>query len=99
MAIRLTPAERETVMQVDEETMEWNIWTCQRRVMTRLNNAGWEPHDLYEDDGRILSAEYKIPFNAISIRSKKSIERKHQATPEQLDALKRGRQSRINSMS
>lgn len=67
--------------------------------MTKFNNAGWQPHDTYKEDDRILSATHRLPFNAVTIRSGKSVERKHKATPEQLAGLKKTRKTRINSMS
>ncbi len=97
MAISLSSAERETTMNVDEEEMQWHIYTCQRRVMTRLNNAGWEAHNTYEDEGRIISAEYTIPFNAITIRSEKSVNAPKKTgrklTPEHLAKMQAARNS------
>lgn len=93
MAISLSPAERETVMQVDDETMEWVVWTCQQRMMTKFNNAGWEQYNAYKEGNRILSCEYRLPFNAVTIRSKKSVERKHEPTLEQLAGLQKARRT------
>ncbi len=94
MAISLTPSERETTFQVDEETMEWQIYTCQRRMITKLNNAGWTPYWVYKDGKRIVAAQYKLPFNAISVRSKAAVTKKHKGkklTPEHLAKLQAGR--------
>lgn len=73
MSISLSPVERETVFQIDEESLEWNIYTCQRRMMTKLNNAGWQPYWTYKDNDKVLVAKYKLPFNAITIRSQNAL--------------------------
>lgn len=99
MAISLTPAERETVMQVDDETMEWVVWTCQQRMMTKFNNAGWEQNNVYKEGNRVLSCEYRLPFNAITIRSKEAVNRKRELSPEHLAKLHKNIRKAQNAKS
>lgn len=78
-------------MQVDDETMEWVAWTCQQRMMTKFNNAGWEQHNVYKEGNRVLSCEYRLPFNAVTIRSVKAVNTKREISPEHLAKLQAGR--------
>ena len=60
-------------------------------MMTKFNNAGWEQLNVYKEGNRVLSCEYRLPFNAVTIRSKQAVERKREPTPEQLIGLKKAR--------
>lgn len=100
MSFSLSPMERETVMQVDDETMEWVVWTCQPKMMTKFRNAGWEQLNVYREGNRVLSCEYRLPFNAITIRSKRVVTSKREISPEHLAKLQAGKKnakSKINS--
>lgn len=95
MSISLSPVERETVFQIDEESLEWNIYTCQRRMMTKLNNAGWKPYWTDEEDDKLLAAKYKLPFNAITIRSQNALNKKKRSgrklSPEHIAKMQAAR--------
>lgn len=63
----LSPEERETVIQTDDETGKWNIFSIQQKTITRLRNAGIEPVRLGKDGEHYYE---DIDFNQISFRKK-----------------------------
>jgi hypothetical protein len=62
-------AEQETVITTDEIENEWNIFTRQSRVMTKLKNKGIEPYKIIISDNRTISAEYKLPYSLLGFRN------------------------------
>jgi hypothetical protein len=69
----LTAPERETVLLSSDADKTWSISTHQRKVLTKLKNAGWTPaEDL--TFGSQPGARFEVPFEAITIRSRSSVE-------------------------
>jgi hypothetical protein len=62
-----TPAERETVLQCDDESKTWMITSCQQVIITKLKKANIEAYKIREDDGMHWYKD--IPFNQVSFRS------------------------------
>jgi hypothetical protein len=62
-------------------------------MMTKFNNAGWEQQNAYKKGNRVISCEYRLPFNSITIRSKKALNTKRQISPEHLAKLHAGRKA------
>ena len=74
MPDHLTPPERETVILTSDADGTWTLSTHQRKVLTRLKNAGWEPvEDL--SYGRQPGRRFELPFGAVTIRPRASVER------------------------
>ena len=88
MAISLAPFERESVFQIDDETLEYDIYTCQGRMITKLTNAGHTPYWCEKDGDRIVAGRYKLPYNGISIRSYKAIHNKREISEERKEQLR-----------
>ncbi|TVY09881.1 hypothetical protein [Paenibacillus cremeus] len=61
-----TPAERETVLQCDDESKTWTITSCQPTVITKLKKSNLEPYKV-TDDGMHWYKD--IPFSQVSFRS------------------------------
>jgi hypothetical protein len=79
----LTPAERETVILLSDDSDIARVSTHQRRVITRLRNnpAAVEVEDI--SHGSTAGAIFEIPAAFVSFRSKR-----RQATPGSGDASK-----------
>jgi len=76
----LSAPERETVILTSDADETWTLSTHQRKVITRLKNAGWEPVEDLNYKGQ-PGYRFTVPFSALSIRSRASVERVF--TPEE----------------
>jgi hypothetical protein len=66
IGISYSAAERETVLQTDDESGKWILHTYQGKVQTKLRKANIQPVEEYPDGG----ARYELDFNQVSFRSK-----------------------------
>lgn len=64
--------ERETIIQTDDISKEWSVYTRQRSVITKLKNQGYAPINEELEDGRVVACEFVIPINKISFRNANS---------------------------
>jgi hypothetical protein len=75
-----TASERETVLNIDDETNLWHIYTLQQKIITKLAKANITPYRI-DDDG---AHYYKdVPYNQVSFRA----ESKREYTEEQKEAM------------
>lgn len=66
MSMSYVANERETVIQCDDETMKWNLYTLQPRVITKLKKAGIEPARINSDGAHYYD---NIDFGRVSFRN------------------------------
>ena len=81
----LTGPERESVFLSSDASPIWEITTHQRKMISKLRNAGWEPVEDLNYHGQ-PGYRFHIPYNALTIRSKDAVERK--LTEEQITQRK-----------
>jgi hypothetical protein len=62
----LCAAERETVIQFDDESKTVIIWSCQAPVLRKLHRLGLTPHreSRRRDTGAFHGREFRIPLAA-----------------------------------
>src|SRR4051812_16795904 len=70
----LTADERETTIHLDDASGDMRVTTWQRRIITRLIRAGWEPVERLRH-GSSRGAVFVIPARALTLRSRASVER------------------------
>lgn len=69
--MQLSPEERETIILTSDAEKTWDVYTCQKKIMTKLQKIGVEPYDTqYDEEGNIISARYTVDFSQISFRKK-----------------------------
>ena len=73
------PCERETILQIDDESKEWNIYTRQQTMMTKLNKIT-EPYKVTKEEDRIIEAWYRLGAKQISFKKEY---KKRELTEEQ----------------
>ncbi|MDA3730041.1 hypothetical protein PBV87_00750 [Niameybacter massiliensis] len=61
--------ERETVIQTDDATEVWNVYTRQRKMINKLIKQGYEPFKVEKEGDNIVACEFSIPINKISFRN------------------------------
>lgn len=76
--------ERETIIQTDDLSDTWNIYTRQRKLITKLSKQGYEPVKVEMEGDVIISAEFELPVSRISFRNANAKGR--QMTDEQRQA-------------
>lgn len=64
--------ERETIIQTDDISKEWVVYTRQRSMISKLQKQGYEATKVELEGGRIISCEFVIPINKISFRNANS---------------------------
>jgi hypothetical protein len=69
----MTAPERETVILSSDADQNWSIHTHQRRILTKLRHAGWEPKEDLAF-GSQPGGRFEIPYEALTIRSRDSVE-------------------------
>jgi heme exporter protein D len=86
----LTPPERETVLLTSDADDHYDIWTAQRKVITKLKKN--PAAELLEEGsyGTTVWARFKLPANLVSFRS---VTRRQALTTEQ----KRARAERLKA--
>lgn len=80
----LSPEEKETHICTSSADEEWSIYTCQSRMIKKLDKMGLV---VYQEDiieGEVIGKYYKIPLDYLSIRVKK----KREMTEEQREELR-----------
>jgi hypothetical protein len=82
----LNAAERETVVLTSDADDTWTLTTHQRKVITKLRNAGWEPVEDLHYAGQ-PGYRFTVPYSAITIRSRASVEKV--LTPEERAARRK----------
>lgn len=88
--MQLLAEERETIINLSDVDDQWEVYTCQKRIMTKLKKIGVEPYKIeFNKDGSILSAKYKVDYAQISFR------KKIQLTEEQKE---KRRQTMLNNL-
>lgn len=86
-------SERETIINICDLDEKWNIYTRQRKVMTKLKNAGYKPFNIEMEDGTMVACEFELDFNKITFRNANTVKR--EMTEEQrLAAAERLRKAR-----
>ncbi len=69
MSISLSAFERETTCICNDEINQWEVYTCQPKIMTKLNKVA-EPIWTHVEDGRIVAARYLLDYGQVSFRNK-----------------------------
>lgn len=65
--ISYSAAERESVLQSDDESGIWKLSTYQTKVITKLKKVNVEPVEILSDGQH----KYELDFNQVSFRSGK----------------------------
>jgi len=72
---RLKNEEMETHISFDPVTKTWGAWSTIRKDVTKFKKQGWTLIKTeYYTDGKVYSARFEAPENAISIRAVKGVE-------------------------
>jgi hypothetical protein len=78
------PCERETTLQIDDESNVWVLETRQNKIKTKLSRIGVTPVKEYPDGG----AKYILDYEQVSFRQKSKprnlSEEQRQAAAERL---------------
>lgn len=69
--IRLSPAERETVITYNEETKRWHAWTCIPTHYRKFQASGWALEKEVIRDDVLEQATFSAPAKGIAIRDPK----------------------------
>lgn len=77
--------ERETIIQTDDASESWNVYTRQQKIMTKLRNLGYESFNEEMEGDRVIACEFSIPINKLSFRNPNSKGREY--TDEQKQEL------------
>ena len=59
--------ERETILQIDDESKQWEVYTRQSTMMTKLNKIV-KPYKTIKEDGRVIEAYYRLEPKQVSFR-------------------------------
>ena len=88
--------ERESIITTDDLSDCWEIYSRQRKFINMLIKRGYEPFKVEREDDSIITAEFIIPIDKISIRSANSKGR--QMTEEQKreagERLRKGKENK-----
>jgi hypothetical protein len=87
--ISFSASERETVIQTDDESGKYKIYTLQQKVQTKLKRANILPYKT-DTDGAMY---FELDFNQISFRAK-SDKPKRVMSDEHKDKLRKGREAK-----
>lgn len=93
----LLAEERETIITTDDSLDVWDIYTGQRKIMTKIEKLGVEPYKVEKDEeGSIISKSYKLDFKQISFRNirEMSEEEKEKRRQIGIEAAKRNFKSK-----
>ena len=60
-------AERETILQFDEESKEWEVYTCHKRIMNKIEKGGVQPHKIDVVDGVEVAKYYTLPKKWVKV--------------------------------
>lgn len=87
--------ERETILQIDDVSKVWSVYTRQRTMINKLIKLGYEPFNVEMEDDTIVSCEFHLDLNKISF--KKAIVNKREYTDDEKkairDRLQKGKQN------
>ncbi|HDK7195030.1 TPA: hypothetical protein PTV74_003337 [Clostridium botulinum] len=65
----LEAVERQTIIDTDDSVGYWTIYTCQGKIMTKIEKLGVEPYQVEKDkEGNIAAKYYKLDFKQVSFR-------------------------------
>lgn len=89
-------SERETIINISDLDEKWNIYTRQRKVMTKLKNAGYEPFNIEMDGDTMVACEFEVDYNKVSFRNANTKKREMTDEQKQLAAerLRKARESK-----
>ena len=69
--------ERETVLQTDDESGMWRVYSRQRKVISKLLKMdSFEETYRIEEDGRVVELEGMMPYKAMTFRINTKSKRK-----------------------
>lgn len=69
--MQLLPEERETVILTSDNEKTWSVYTCQKKIMRKLEKIGAMAYDVqYDEEGNIISARFEVDYSQISFRKK-----------------------------
>ena len=63
----LTAYERETVINLGDNTDQASIWTCQPKIARRLQKRGVKPTEVRKQDGREIAWRFFVPAKWVKI--------------------------------
>lgn len=66
--MQLLPEEKETLINKQNGDQEWDIYTTEKPMMTKLEKVGLEPYkcDYDVDTGEVVASYYKIPISRLT---------------------------------
>lgn len=79
----LTREERETIIRWDQTPGLVSIYTCDEKLMTKLEDRGFQADKQSVNEGCVVAKEFNVPKSAVSFRVKTPrTERQRQASAE-----------------
>jgi hypothetical protein len=88
MSYKYLPVERETVLNTDDETKTWQVYTAQPSLIRKLKKLGIKPYWTEEDNGKIVAARYQLDMDQVYFKKPRV---KKELTEAQRQALAKGR--------
>ena len=70
--MKLTHEEQETVIRASAADEEWDIWTCDPRIIRLLERRGYTPKPDHQQSKGGNALSVKIPFGRVSILGPKA---------------------------
>ena len=88
--------ERETYITTDDTRDDWTIFTRSKSMIRKLEKLKYTPIKVELENGEIVSAEYVISNNKISIRNANYVGRRFtdEQRKEAAERLKRNKEAR-----
>lgn len=95
----LTSIERETVIVTNDEEKYWEVYTCQTKMINKLQKLGIEPYKTDILDGEIVGKYYKVPLENIKIGKKREVNLTDDQRQEIAERMKKARESKLSENS
>lgn len=66
--MQLLPEEKETLISKQNGEEDWDIYTTEKPMMTKLEKIGLEAYkeDLDQDTGEVVAKYYKLPLSRLT---------------------------------
>ena len=96
----MTNAERETILQFDDESGQWEVYTCHKRIINKIEKNGIQPHKIDIVDGVEVAKYYTLPKKWVKVSPPRQMtdEQKQQAS-ERFKKAKEEKQKMLDNNS
>lgn len=89
------PYERETIINTNDTMDCWEIYTRQRKIISKLTKQGYDSVTVEMEDDKVVCAEFVISLSKISFRNAITKERV-MSEEDKMKAAERMRNNRKN---